>query len=644
MKSQNGIRLLPIFGVYALAAMSGLASAPALTAQTAVVRVLSSSDSGATTVAAPTPDFHYVLRLEPSADGKADSMRVVVAPFVGPRGQRIVPTWTVNDSAGTRVFAIGQFGNAEVAISASLPDVGTYVSYVSLVKDKDRRTWPLVVNRTRAMPAALVSAPAFRADVFPGSSRTMLLTVKDTSGLGAVLYWPTVESVSLVEANNKVGMEASTVTIDSSSDTMTLHGNQSKAFPVTVSKLGAGQYVASFRVAGPSTAQSLQEVTLLLRSAWWWFVLIVVASVAAAGVLKYWTTTLRPQLTARAQIASVREALMKLVPTGTALNADVTRVIAAIRSGLDQAESSVVTTATAADDATADANRKLRLLPGWMAMYSQVESTEPATLRMSFIEQLTTIGDSLVKPLSEAEVQPMSEKIKAVGTALATAVDSQVTKALDDLDAIVTQELMDKASNPALTAKLTNDVRAPLASARQKMATNKAEARVLIDAATVAYARIEAEESLAWIGKVVMPLGASQDRWNEMKTIVSGLLREALAASRPEVAMTAWRRGSTEYLRGLTTALQSSAAARSKLVQGINTRTAEDRKALVVKFTEVSNALNEVVVHLETGDLHGATNIYRKSETALNDLVASIPEFSQQQGGPGQEPTRGAVA
>jgi hypothetical protein len=627
--------------------LSALAPRPApAQAPPDTLRIVGSTDADAITLERPGAEFRYAFQVEAAGPTGADSLQVFVAPFVSAHGARVTPRWQIAGRPGENAWVpVPGLGSIEVEIVASLPEPGVYSSSVSLVYGGQRRTRPLIVNRTRAAPSlSLVDLGAVRAQLRWFRPVTVRAAVQDTAGQPVWIYPPTLVALARNEGDAaRVQAHFDRVEVvdefgyRQGSSQLMLPAGATRHFRLSIHGLrDPGQYTGTLQLSGSAFRPISQSVTISVRESAWTAGFIVFLGVLLSFLLRTYASTGRPRILRRHRIAGLLadvDALERELGDATEHEREV---LARLRQRLDAIYEGTELGTDAQADAQLDeiAPKVGEFFPAWVTARRHVEAAAPpADLREQFLARLRTAGQYLLaSPVTQEQTAAATQNLQNLAADVAAAVRTELLERIAAFEAQVAAERQDRASDESLLRVIEAEVEKRIREARGLAeAGDHGRARARFDEARGLYARVLARDLAARVRGEV-PAGVAPDDWRTLQAQVAQDLDKVEAAADPEAANAAYGAAFASYLRVLLGAMQRQAEQGALRVGARPDLEDDEKDRLAARFEAIRDQAAEATRRLALRQWTEAAADYRGAAQALAALEKELARKGEQMG------------
>jgi hypothetical protein len=579
--------------------------------------------------------LHYKTLIE--SNDEAKDVRVVVTQFAGP--QQITPACTVDAAPCETPFTIGKLSSKALSIEADgFDSAGVYTAILSIISAAGRQS--LTMSVTRSAPPALAVRIVSMAKVEQTTSDELSLRVllQETGGAPHSLNPPEIADIA-TESPGK-GRVAANITGVRSFDgctelkgPWTLSAGGLKAIQVDLLGLtDPGEYKALVRFPSPDGQSVEQTVTIDLRRSGLIAALFIALGVGISALL-HAIVTLRPWLVQNRMATSLDTDLKNAVRKLNPVDGEV-GVVGAIRDQLEGVarKLSAGERVADADETLAEVDRKLNVLPKWIAASRRVNAMpQPVPAEIS-----QTVDNSATDLLSAGFDQTKETSVSNELNKLGPKIDAALAA---DLKARIAAMQVVAQSSASLTSQkakdlLASDVIPKLNEAAKSIGTEPLTVAASQYAeAQTGYAKVLAQEVTEALAQPPMT-ASSAAKWEEAKVAVEPFL-QTVAQKKGDEALKAARIAFAIFVDAAAASLQKWAAEENAVIDAGAASTGV-KAALKARIGEVEAAAAKAQQHAVDGAIDLAASTYANA-LALYKKFA-VEKTNAQMGAAGAEP------
>lgn len=557
-------------------------------------------------------------------------LRVVVGGMTGPDGRLLKPNWWLDGKEGAKTEVdVPGLREITLLIETQLPLTGNYAGSIDLIYGMKRH--PVMFTITRAdvtVPVNITTIDAVRSDSCWTSNTAIRVALEGTRSEKVTLDRPLIENFALKDSD-KVRTQAqydgvSISSLDSNGNqaplgsTFELNGQTPSELLVTLLKVdGPGEYTGTFVVGSGDWKRKTQDFTVYVRKQWWVAAFFIMLGVAASFGLRRWAKIDRPRLLAERQIAQLSNSVDAVRSQISDATEAEQRVLESFSVRLAALYENWERGAADSNDNTAkEIEEKLNLFRDWVNMRRRFDNVHPPQVAAPLRQGLLDFESSFSNASSADELKTLRDRLNALSTALANAIQDEMVRTITDLMDEATKQK--DAATGVYADRIQREVLDMLSRAKELAQKNQfAEAGSADDRARLAYAGIMAaqlEDQLP--SDSPDPRRITKTEWDALSAQVRAKTAQARTATDPETAITSYVDAYTLYLSKLLEALRRRVSADLEKVDPSNL--ADDKKAeWREQLNQITKQVDSACAQLTRREVAAAILAYQKSKDAI---------------------------
>lgn len=594
----------------------------------------------------PVADCRPRLRL--SATDSTRTVVTVVVDSLESADFTLLPVqWSLAGyPRGIDTVSVSARADANVALRATLPERGRYVSGVALLFGNTRRFTRLIIMRVA--PATTLEVSGLAAVRARTGNVRFWLSLRDSSGRAQEIQSVEFDSLTRTAGGNKVQASFDRLTVgqgaDCSSAPDTARGARSDgsaqpraplslrvppdgALRLTLCVDGlddAGEYSGLLRISPVNGQPVTRAVTFTLKDGWLPALLMISLGIGLALALRRYIQTTRPRLRLTAQLQAIQARLdaARITPDDADGQAAITALRDRIAAILYDVE---VDPAANVADRVATVDRQVTLLRSWAPACRLVDSIEPPHLRDRFITALATALATVRRDVPTVEQLGASEAaLETLPVDVSTAVKAWQREQATAFLGEVIQYLAAAPASPQgdELRTIADEIRAAL----EALDTGQGdESRRRLDAARLKFVKLLVAAEKDAIDPARTPRGADKAKWPATAARLTALLDEALQTADPEEATRLYSRAYADHIDERAAALANYGKDQITILENRKDLAKADKDKYGKAIQDPLNRLGEVRKQSAAGQLREAATLLKQLEGDVDNAVQDMP-------------------
>jgi hypothetical protein len=565
------------------------------------------------------------LRLPLDINTAGKNFYVTVDDFRGPDSRVVKATATVNDKPDTTPIIVSQTDRPVLGINAVFASAGEYTSNIVIFHDGLREpSIPIVITRqlvATSIQVDPIDSVALTLPPFQCGNALIHVPIRETAGQSVTLNGG--ELISFVTKDSdrvSVAARYSDIRLAPGAPELTLGPQGYKVYPYLIKDLREpGEYAGTFRIGSLDRTPIDKPISIFVKDSGGVAFLFIFLGVLASYLIRYWTKEGRPKLEVLRRIADVSYDLDEVIKEEKSPGETENNVFLGIRGMLSKSERNVREGTGGSQDSTiSELETKVKNLASWLTLGNELDAVTPPEIVATSADNWKALADSYFLS-SPADAGAFTKTIDSIKADIAESLKDAANKQLEDFHERL---VAFKTAHPnTMFLKAAED---GIADASLKIQTGKTkEALSALENAKAAYARAAAD-SLQDILAGIMPLGFTQDSWQQLGGDLNRQIPAIFQEPDATKAIQLFDELNRKYIRAVADSLNQMVA-RLKGEADANGNLPPDRKMQLAKDLQTATTnLEKALAEVDNGSADYALDLYTESAALVTEVDGEI--------------------